>query len=132
MLLAGVILKLGGYGIVRFLPLLKYIGFFFFFFPFFFYLSMLGSVIISVICFRQMDLKIIIAYSSIVHIGVITLGLIRFNVTSLGGSFLMIVSHGFISPLIFFLINKSYLALNSRSILILKGISLVGSLFCLL
>jgi NADH-ubiquinone oxidoreductase chain 4 len=130
-LLAGVLLKLGGYGIFRFIvSTYSYRFSTSFFFNFIFYTSLVGSVLTSLICLRQMDLKILIAYSSVVHIRVMLLGLLRGSFVGILGSLLMIVSHGFISPLMFFLMSIKYDLYHSRSIIVLKGASLVSPIFC--
>jgi len=131
MILAGVLLKLGGYGVFRFFPLLNMLSFSrSFFFSYFFYLSLYGGVLVSFLCVRQMDLKILIAYSSVVHIRVGFIGLIRFSLYGLYGSLLMIVSHGFVSPLMFFLMTYVYNFKYSRSIMVIKGLIMVLPLFC--
>ena len=129
--LAGVFLKLGGYGIIRFLPLVDYLSFSLtFFFNFVFYLACYGGLWVSVVCSRSIDLKVVIAYSSIVHISLIFMGI--FSIVSWGvtGSILMIVAHGFISPLIFFLITELYSFFHSRSFIVLRGLLGVSSVFC--
>jgi NADH-ubiquinone oxidoreductase chain 4 len=132
MILAGILLKLGGYGIFRFFPILIVLNYSLrIFICIFFYIGLLGRVVMSLICLRQVDLKILIAYSSVVHISVIILGLVRFSVRGLNGSFLIIVAHGFISPLLFYLIRFLYENLHSRSIIVLKGVILSAPLYCL-
>jgi len=67
-ILAGVILKLGSYGLLLLAPYLTL------HFPLFIYLTLLGGVVSSVLCIRCWDMKSLVAYSSVVHIGVVTLG----------------------------------------------------------
>lgn len=132
MILAGVLLKLGGYGLVRFFPLVGYLTLSFsWFLNFFFYLSVFGGLYISILCVRQIDLKIVIAYSSVVHIRVCFMGLLSFSRWGMYGAILIIVSHGLISPLLFYLINIIYSFLNSRRILILKGVLFLCPIYCL-
>lgn len=79
-ILAGVLLKLGGYGLYRFLSIISTYGnFSFIFFSYFFYVSLFGSLLVSFFCLRQIDLKTLIAYSSVVHMRVIVLGIFRFS-----------------------------------------------------
>ena len=90
MVLAGVILKLGSYGLLLFMPLIAFnrlLGF---------YLSitLVGMVVRALICLRQGDLKLLIAYSSIVHMGVVTLGFIRGSEMGYNCAFMMVVAHG--------------------------------------
>nr|YP_009306848.1 NADH dehydrogenase subunit 4 [Histiostoma blomquisti]AOR08480.1 NADH dehydrogenase subunit 4 [Histiostoma blomquisti] len=132
MILAGVMLKLGGYGIIRFLSLVNdYTSFSLLLFTFFFYVGLLGSLFISILCFRQMDLKMAIAYSSIVHMSIMFLGVLSLTLYGWLGGILMMVCHGFISPLMFFLMGKAYSVLGSRSILLLKGFLFISSSFCI-
>lgn len=131
-ILAGVLLKLGGYGIIRFISLFDHINLSnSFFLNFIFYLAIYGGLFTSILCSRQIDLKIIIAYSSVVHMRVIFLGILRFTTWGYYGAVLIIVAHGFISPMIFFLITKIYDLIHSRRIIVLKGFILISPLFCL-
>lgn len=131
-ILAGVLLKLGGYGLVRFMPLLIFFSCFnTYFFDFLFYIRLYGGVLVTFLCVRQIDLKIIIAYSSIVHMRVIILGLISNTTWGFYGAVLIILAHGFISPLIFFLITYIYSINGSRRVIVLKGIFIRAPVFCL-
>ncbi|MDN4163675.1 proton-conducting transporter transmembrane domain-containing protein, partial [Nocardioides abyssi] len=76
-ILAGVILKLGGYGLLRVIKLFLEIGIKINFIII--VISLIGGVIISLICVRQRDIKILIAYSSVSHIGLILRGIITLN-----------------------------------------------------
>ena len=129
-ILAGVLLKLGGYGLFRFFPLvIKFSFSFSLFISIIFYVRLFGAVITSLICLFQSDLKVIIAYSSVVHISVIMIGLLRFRIYGTFGSFLILLSHGFISPIMFYLITYMYEYFHSRRVLFLKAILLVNSSF---
>lgn len=128
-LLAGVLLKLGAYGLFRFFPFIEEFSSSRIFWNVFFYFSIIGGVIISMICVRQRDLKIIIAYSSIVHIRFIVIGLISFSDIGLIGAILMLVAHGFISPFLFFGLNYIYEIFHSRSVFVLKGVGLFIPIF---
>jgi NADH-ubiquinone oxidoreductase chain 4 len=132
-ILAGVLLKLGGYGIIRFFPLVGGLSFSSsFLLSYLFYVGLYGGFFVSLICLRQMDLKIMIAYSSVVHIRVIVLGIFSFTLWGVYGSVLIMVAHGFISPIIFYLITFLYDFKHSRRIMVLKGVLLVSPLFCML
>ena len=131
-LLAGVFLKLGGYGIIRFSLMPGLFSFSFsLFVNFLFYLSLYGSFFVSIICVRLIDLKIIIAYSSVVHISVIALGIFSFSFRGVWGAAVFMVSHGFVSPLLFFLITEAYRMKHSRSLMLLKGFLVLSPVFCL-
>lgn len=119
-ILAGVILKLGGYGLIRFLQLFLTLGVQLNFFLI--NLSLLGGIIVSFTCLRQRDLKALIAYSSVVHIGLIIAGLLTLNLWGFTGSLIIILAHGLCSSCLFVLVNLSYERLFSRRIYINKGI----------
>lgn len=96
MALAGILLKLGSYGLLIFCPLLLHPVF-----ALYLVLALLGAVACSRVCSRHWDTKSLIAFSSVVHMGVVTLG-VRMG-TELGylRAFLMVVAHGLCSPLLF-------------------------------
>nr|ADO60630.1 NADH dehydrogenase subunit 4 [Oedemera virescens] len=127
MILAGIMLKLGGYGLMRvmkfFLKLNMNINYLFI------SLSLLGGVIISFICIRQSDMKSLIAYSSVAHMGLALSGILTLNNWGLSGSLGMMLSHGLCSSGLFCLANISYERLGSRSLYLNKGlINLLPSL----
>jgi len=119
MILAGVLLKLGGYGVMK--------SFFFINWDFLMSkglilsLSLLGVLIISFSCLIQSDLKSLIAYSSVVHIGPVLLGLIRGTWLGLFSSFLMIIAHGICSSGLFYALNLFYERWSRRSVIVMKG-----------
>jgi len=97
-----------------------------------FYVGIWGGLLVRLSCLRQIDLKMMIAYSSVVHISVIFLGLLRFSWWGLVGSLLIMVAHGLISPAIFYLITFLYEFKHSRRNMVLKGVLSVSPLFCCL
>nr|AXI98618.1 NADH dehydrogenase subunit 4 [Pseudoniphargus mateusorum] len=118
MILAGVLLKLGGYGILRFLPLLfgqegvfLWLGCF----------SLWGGALMSLICLRQMDMKLLIASSSVVHMSMCIVGLLVFSEWGLKGCVVMMLAHGVCSSGLFCLANIMYERTSSRSMLLSKG-----------
>ena len=113
MILAGVLLKLGSYGLVLFLPFIH------FNICLSFYLSMalVGSIVTSLICLRQGDLKLLIAYSSVVHMGVVTIGFMRGTETGYSCAIMMVVAHGLCSPFLFSFAHWIYETSHSRLIL---------------
>jgi len=77
MILAGIILKLGGYGIIRLIVIFKNLGMYINYF--FLCICLIGGSIISLICLRQRDIKSLIAYSSVAHIGLVIGGILTLN-----------------------------------------------------
>merc|ERR1719245_1206027 len=112
MILAGVLLKLGSYGLLLFLPLVKQNMVL----SLYMRLSLLGSVLGAIICIRQGDIKVLIAYSSIVHMGVVTLAFIRASELGYAGALMIIIGHGLRSPIIFALSYWMYERSHSRLI----------------
>jgi len=99
-ILAGILLKLGGYGFLRFsLPLFP--DAVEFFSPFIFFLSIVAIIYISLITLVQTDIKKLIAYSSVAHMGFVTLGIFSRNIEGLHGSMFQMISHGIISAALF-------------------------------
>nr|YP_009562037.1 NADH dehydrogenase subunit 4 [Choroedocus capensis]QAU54131.1 NADH dehydrogenase subunit 4 [Choroedocus capensis] len=119
MILAGVLLKLGGYGIFRVMKIISYLGLKFN--CFLLSLGLSGGVIVSFICFRQVDLKSLIAYSSVAHMSMVIGGLMTMNWWGCMGSLSLMIGHGLCSSGLFCLSNIIYERLGSRSLLINKG-----------
>jgi len=127
-LLAGILLKLGVYGFVRFsLPLFPDASFFFS--PFIYVLCGLGIIYSSFAAIRQTDLKRIIAYSSVAHMNLITLGIFCFNLLGLEGAILQSISHGFVAGALFFLIGMLYRRYGTRSIYYYGGLVQIMPIF---
>nr|QXJ79784.1 NADH dehydrogenase subunit 4 [Suinzona cyrtonoides] len=120
MILAGIMLKLGGYGLLRLMILFTDISFKIN--MIIFNISLLGGVLISLICIRQSDTKSLIAYSSVSHMSLVLCGIMTLNIWGFWGSLMMMVSHGLCSSGLFCLANISYERLNSRSLYLNKGL----------
>nr|YP_010390381.1 NADH dehydrogenase subunit 4 [Pulex irritans]UPV72703.1 NADH dehydrogenase subunit 4 [Pulex irritans] len=119
MILAGVLLKLGGYGLIRvFLMLVHIIKMN----SLFMSISMFGGMIVSLICLMQSDLKVLIAYSSVVHMGMVLGGIFSLNSWGFIGAYVLMIAHGLCSSGLFCLANIVYERLGSRSMLINKGL----------
>nr|ASN66010.1 NADH dehydrogenase subunit 4 [Scarites buparius] len=120
MILAGIMLKLGGYGLLRVLSMFVMIGMTYS--TLFVSISLLGGFLVSLICLRQTDLKLLIAYSSVAHMGMVLGGIMTFNYWGFCGSFMMMIAHGLCSSGLFCLANISYERMGSRSMFMNKGL----------
>nr|YP_010701686.1 NADH dehydrogenase subunit 4 [Eristalis arbustorum]QVL28743.1 NADH dehydrogenase subunit 4 [Eristalis arbustorum]WCJ53247.1 NADH dehydrogenase subunit 4 [Eristalis arbustorum] len=120
MILAGIMLKLGGYGLLRVFSFLQYVGVKYNYW--FISISLVGGVLVSLICLRQTDLKSLIAYSSVAHMGIVLSGLMTMTYWGISGSYTLMIAHGLCSSGLFCLANISYERLGSRSLLINKGL----------
>jgi len=119
-ILAGVLLKLGGYGLLRVSSFLILSGINYNFF--WIAVRLLGGCLISLICLRQIDIKALIAYSSVAHIGIVLRGLITFTRWGLNRAYSLIIAHGLCSSGLFCLANITYERLGRRSLIINKGL----------
>ena len=120
-LLAGILLKMGVYGFMRLsLTLFPYASLYFS--PLVYLLSIIGVVYASLCALRQTDLKRIIAYSSIAHMNLVTLGIFSFNNLGLEGAIIQSISHGFVAGGMFFLIGILYSRYHSRFLYYYGGI----------
>jgi NADH-quinone oxidoreductase subunit M len=114
-ILAGVLLKMGGYGFIRFsLPMFPEASAHYAWLVF--GLSMAAVVITSLIALVQHDMKKLIAYSSVAHMAIVTLGLFSFNVQGLEGSMVVMLSHGLVSGALFLCVGVIYDRLHTREI----------------
>nr|AFU50168.1 NADH dehydrogenase subunit 4 [Exema canadensis] len=125
MILAGVLLKLGGYGLLRLLKMFMFVNMNLIIMV----VTLLGGVFVSLICFRQSDMKSLIAYSSVVHMGVALAGLMTMSVVGFMGCIILMMGHGLCSSGLFCLANISYERSMSRSMYMNKGMmNLIPSL----
>nr|AQP29816.1 NADH dehydrogenase subunit 4 [Isognathotermes ugandensis] len=120
MILAGILLKLGGYGLLRVFPFLFKFGFKFS--VVWVSLSLVGGLFVSLFCMRQTDLKSLIAYSSVAHMSMVIGGIMTMNYWGVCSSFALMVAHGLCSSGLFCLSNITYERFGSRSLLISKGL----------
>lgn len=113
--LAGVLLKMGGYGFLRFsLPMFPDASLYFQ--PVMFALSVIAIVYTSLVAWRQTDMKKLIAYSSVAHMGFVTLGIFAFNEAGIQGAVFQMLSHGLISGALFLIVGVVYDRMHTREI----------------
>jgi proton-translocating NADH-quinone oxidoreductase chain M len=130
-LLAGILLKLGSYGFIRFsLPLFPEASFYFS--PITYTLACIGIVFASFTAIRQTDFKRIIAYTSIAHMNLVVLGIFSFNTVGLMGSVLQSLSHGFVASALFLLIGVVYDRHGSRMVKYYGGLVHVMPLYSII
>lgn len=130
-LLAGIILKLAIYGILRLLiPNLTEATILYM--PSVYVIAILTIIYTSLITLRQTDLKVIIAYSSISHLGVCILGVFANNIIGIEGSLLLCIAHGFVSPALFIAVGGIlYDRYHNRLIYYYQGLSTYMPIFCI-
>lgn len=119
MVLAGVLLKLGGYGLVRVYSLLR--ESFKFYSSWLVGLSVFGGVLASFVCVRQTDCKSLVAYSSVAHIALVLLGIFVISSVGFSGAIVIIVAHGLCSSGLFALVGMVYERTGTRSLLLLRS-----------
>nr|YP_009229297.1 NADH dehydrogenase subunit 4 [Yongeichthys criniger]ALT22433.1 NADH dehydrogenase subunit 4 [Yongeichthys criniger] len=120
MVLAAVLLKLGGYGMIRMTtvlePLTKELSY-----PFII-LALWGMVMTGSICLRQTDLKSLIAYSSVGHMGLVVGGILVQTPWGLAGAIILMIAHGLTSSALFCLANTNYERTHSRTMVLARGL----------
>lgn len=127
-ILAALLLKLGGYGFIRILIPLFYKATIFFL-PMVYMLALVGILYASITIIRQVDIKKIIAYSSIIHMNIIVLGIFSLNYISLTGSIFCMISHGIVSSALFFLAGMLYDRYKTRLIFYYGGLVNIMPIF---
>nr|YP_010192453.1 NADH dehydrogenase subunit 4 [Oxyloma wujiaquensis]QZO77375.1 NADH dehydrogenase subunit 4 [Oxyloma wujiaquensis] len=128
MLLAGILLKLGGYGMYVVINMFKFLNYYYVFFII--CISIWGSILATFMCMQQNDLKSMVAYSSIAHMGILVPCLLLSSSWGLSSFKLIMISHGFISPGMFFLAMLTYKMSNSRSLSYSKSLLTISPMLC--
>jgi NADH-quinone oxidoreductase subunit M len=114
-ILAGVLLKMGAYGFLRFsVPMLPVASAHFA--PLIFALSVIAVIYTSLVALAQTDMKKLIAYSSVAHMGVVTIGIFTFNVQGIHGALFQMLSHGIVSAALFLCVGVVYDRIHTRDI----------------
>ncbi|HRD28443.1 MAG TPA: NADH-quinone oxidoreductase subunit M [Caulobacter sp.] len=120
-ILAGILLKMGGYGFMRFsLPMFPSASELFT--PLVFGLSVIAIIYTSLVAFRQTDIKKLIAYSSVAHMGFVTMGIFSGNVQGEQGAIFQMLSHGVISGALFLCVGVVYDRMHTREIAFYGGL----------
>ncbi|YP_007890877.1 NADH dehydrogenase subunit 4 (mitochondrion) [Hemitrygon akajei] len=123
MILAAILLKLGGYGMMRIIPILspltKEMAF-----PFLI-LALWGIIMTSSTCLRQTDLKSLIAYSSVSHMGLVAAAILIQTPWSFAGAITLMIAHGLISSTLFCLANTNYERTHTRTLLLTRGLQII-------
>ena len=129
-ILAGVLLKMGGYGFIRFsIPLFPEAAAFFA--PYIFALSVIAVIYTSLVALAQEDMKKLIAYSSVAHMGIVTLGLFTFNQQGISGAMFTMLSHGIVSGALFLCVGVLYDRVHSREIARYGGVAKIMPIYAL-
>jgi len=130
-ILAGILIKLGAYGFIRFsLPLLPDASLYFT--PLIFTLSVIGIIYASLTTLRQTDLKRVIAYSSVSHMAVVTLSIFSLSVIGIEGSIFLQVAHGIVSSALFIIVTLLYERHHTRIIKYYRGITLTMPVYSMI
>nr|AMD12333.1 NADH dehydrogenase subunit 4 [Triplophysa pseudostenura] len=123
MVLAAVLLKLGGYGMMRMMimldPLSKELAY-----PFI-VLALWGILMTGSICLRQTDLKSLIAYSSVSHMGLVAGGILVQTPWGFTGAIILMIAHGLVSSALFCLANTAYERTHSRTMMLARGLQMI-------
>jgi NADH-quinone oxidoreductase subunit M len=121
-ILAGVLLKMGAYGFLRFsVPMLPQASAEFA--PFIYTLSVVAVIYTSFVALAQEDMKKLIAYSSIAHMGVVTIGIFTFNIQGMQGALFQMLSHGVVSAALFLIVGVLYDRLHTHEIARFGGLA---------
>nr|WJQ22163.1 NADH dehydrogenase subunit 4 [Gadopsis marmoratus] len=122
MILAAILLKLGGYGMMRMMimlePLTKELSY-----PFIIF-ALWGLVMTASICLRQTDLKSLIAYSSVGHMGLVIGGILTQTPWGFTGALILMIAHGLTSSALFCLANTNYERTHSRTMMLMRGLQM--------
>ncbi len=120
-LLAAILLKMAGYGFIRFsiglFPLASE-----YFVPLIYFLSLVAIIYTSLVALMQEDMKKLIAYSSVAHMGFVTLGIFTFTKQGLEGGIIQMISHGLVSAALFLCVGVVYERVHSRLIVTYGGL----------
>jgi len=128
MILAGVLLKLGGYGVYKGVSIIFFESLRL---TFLLGVSIIGAFLVGFYCLRQVDIRMLVAYSSIVHIGPVIGCFLLIRRIAFSSGFLIILSHGICSSGLFYILNVVYDRLGRRSLIVLRGGLSLSPVFCM-
>ena len=121
-ILAAILLKMGGYGFIRFsIPMFPDASLYFA--PFVFALSVIAIIYTSLVALMQEDIKKLIAYSSVAHMGFVTMGLFTLTAQGIQGAMFQMVSHGIVSGALFLCVGVVYDRIHTREIAAYGGLA---------
>lgn len=129
-ILAGILIKMGAYGFLRFsLPMLPEASHYFA--NFVFALSAIAIIYASLVAFAQTNMKKLIAYSSIAHMGFVTMGIFTFNEVAIQGAIVQMLSHGVVSAALFLVVGVLYERMHTKEISMYGGVANKMPIFAL-
>lgn len=114
-LLSGILLKMGAYGLIRVVVMLPEATLVFQ--PYLLFIALFGMIYGGVLAWRQSDLKAMVAYSSVSHMGIVLLGIATLNFTGITGAVLQMTAHGLVAGALFLLVGLLYERTHTRNIL---------------
>nr|YP_010397976.1 NADH dehydrogenase subunit 4 [Rasbora sarawakensis]UQJ79214.1 NADH dehydrogenase subunit 4 [Rasbora sarawakensis] len=123
MVLAAILLKLGGYGMMRMMTVLDAFNKELIY-PFI-VLALWGIIMTGSICLRQTDLKSMIAYSSVSHMGLVAGGILIQTTWGFSGAIALMIAHGLTSSMLFCLANTTYERVHSRTMILIRGLQMI-------
>lgn len=130
-ILAAILLKMGGYGFLRFsIPMLPDASIFFA--PYIFVLSSIAVIYASLVAFAQENMKKLIAYSSIAHMGFVTIGIFTFTLQGIEGAIMQMISHGLVSAALFLCVGVLYERMHTKDIAKYGGVAKLMPKFALI
>nr|WNV28055.1 NADH dehydrogenase subunit 4 [Notropis buccata] len=129
MVLAAILLKLGGYGMMRMMMMLDPLSSDLVY-PFI-VLALWGIIMTGSICLRQTDLKSLIAYSSVSHMGLVAGGILVQTTWGFSGAIILMIAHGLVSSMLFCLANTAYERTHTRTMVLARGLQVIFPLAAL-
>nr|ACB99592.1 NADH dehydrogenase subunit 4 [Sinergasilus polycolpus] len=126
MILAAILLKLGGYGIMRFMPLFMPTSFFCVIIS----LALWGGVMSALMCTQGLDMKIVVAYSSVAHMAMVIGAMLIMTQTAMVGALIPMIAHGISSSGLFFWVGVFSKYSNSRSLILNKSLTSTNPMVC--